>query len=393
LKRPNIFEYATKELSMDAMVCWLLECSRCYEDNVLMAVGKDFIKSFIFDSPKIKDEDIALLLTEKQYDKIDVFALISIESTIHPVIFENKTNTQLGETQFPDYCKKVLKRKDNSKTIKEWREKGEKEKYPKFPNEKIEGYIIYLLFKTGFVFPDEEEFFEEQKINMKDSFLKENKDKLIAEWRKIGHIIPFLKKHKGKDCLIDNYLEFLEKKVKDYHESYKYWKSEDTKRRNKSLSSHIGQMKLFEEIFSKYGRRDNSGPEEWSGFDLKETKVSDLIIIYKFMFRNRKGKQAFVFQQLCLDTNYKTINVKNEEAHETITSNYVKAEKMSEPITEELRKKYKNADKVFDDTSKRDAIIGKEIFRVYLDDDKEVFNEVCLFIKDFSEKFRVDWKN
>lgn len=52
LTRPNIFNYAKKELSQDAVICWLLECCHS-DDDKYRKIGIDFVR-FILDNENIK---------------------------------------------------------------------------------------------------------------------------------------------------------------------------------------------------------------------------------------------------------------------------------------------------------------------------------------------------
>ena len=98
MKRPNIFDYAQKELTQDAMVCWLLKC--CHSSDCKhKKIGIDFIK-FITDA---QTDDIELESNSpyNQYYHMDVYANVRINNKIHPIIFEDKTNTYLhGEQHF-----------------------------------------------------------------------------------------------------------------------------------------------------------------------------------------------------------------------------------------------------------------------------------------------------
>ena len=58
LTRPNIFNYAKKELSQDAVICWLLECCHS-DDDKYRKIGIDFVR-FILDNENIKEKDIEL---------------------------------------------------------------------------------------------------------------------------------------------------------------------------------------------------------------------------------------------------------------------------------------------------------------------------------------------
>ena len=100
LTRPNIFNYAKKELSQDAVICWLLECCHS-DDDKYRQIGIDFVR-FILDNENIKEKDIELEKDSprSQYKNMDVYANIRVGKTIIPVIFEDKTDTFLQITDF-----------------------------------------------------------------------------------------------------------------------------------------------------------------------------------------------------------------------------------------------------------------------------------------------------
>ena len=86
MNRPNIFNYATKELSQDAMICWFLECLNS-EDEEYRKLGLNFVR-FIFENEKIENAELFdETFPKTQYKKIDVYAEIVINGTVHPVIF------------------------------------------------------------------------------------------------------------------------------------------------------------------------------------------------------------------------------------------------------------------------------------------------------------------
>ena len=58
MNRPNIFDYAKKELSQDAMICWLLECCRS-GNGAYREIGHDFVR-FILDDESIAADEIEL---------------------------------------------------------------------------------------------------------------------------------------------------------------------------------------------------------------------------------------------------------------------------------------------------------------------------------------------
>jgi len=92
MKRPNIFKYAKRELSQDAMVCWLLACLHSSEFEYFK-IGLNFIR-FIFNDNTIQENEVIIESGSpyNQYSHMDVYAVICVRSKLYPIIFENKTN-------------------------------------------------------------------------------------------------------------------------------------------------------------------------------------------------------------------------------------------------------------------------------------------------------------
>ncbi len=111
MEQPNIFDYATGELSQDAFICYLL------------AFGKEEYKKEFPKEYKMAHAFLALcgiekeeiLKIRKQYLKIDVL----IETTNHLLIVEDKTGSKEHDDQIVRYVK-ALKETDlaKGKTIK-----------------------------------------------------------------------------------------------------------------------------------------------------------------------------------------------------------------------------------------------------------------------------------
>jgi len=117
LTRPNIFNYAKKELSQDAVICWLLECCHS-DDDKYRQIGIDFVR-FILDNENIKEKDIELEKDSprSQYKNMDVYANIRVGKTIIPVIFEDKTDTFLHDNQESKYIEKIEKNPEFSNKL------------------------------------------------------------------------------------------------------------------------------------------------------------------------------------------------------------------------------------------------------------------------------------
>ena len=106
-EKPNLFHYATSELSQDAFLCWLLRwanhgCAR--EDPALHATAVDFVLSILnkcghsceLDSGK----PIPLKVNPiKQYKFVDVLAEVDYGENQFAIVIEDKTNTTMHGKQ------------------------------------------------------------------------------------------------------------------------------------------------------------------------------------------------------------------------------------------------------------------------------------------------------
>ncbi len=102
--RPNLFDYATSELSQDAFLLWLgaWADSKNTEDNELHATAEDFISHLISMQYPDYSEKIESVSVEKQRNNIDVSYEVNNKFLI---IIEDKTNTGEHGKQLERYQK------------------------------------------------------------------------------------------------------------------------------------------------------------------------------------------------------------------------------------------------------------------------------------------------
>lgn len=97
---PNIFTYATKELSQDAFLCWLFcFADKQYKDSdfgELHRLAIELLKKFVDDH----NLEIKEIVVKKQENKIDIW--VEINSNLL-IIIEDKTNSQAGIGQLDKY--------------------------------------------------------------------------------------------------------------------------------------------------------------------------------------------------------------------------------------------------------------------------------------------------
>jgi hypothetical protein len=103
-KQPNLFQWATSELSQDAFLCWLIDWSHPVFKgvNTLLTYSS---KAFIDLLTENKIESIEKLEIKKQYKNIDIVVLINDK---HIILIEDKVNSKEHGEQLPRY-KSLLK--------------------------------------------------------------------------------------------------------------------------------------------------------------------------------------------------------------------------------------------------------------------------------------------
>lgn len=108
-QRPNLFKYGRKELSQDAMICWLLDwANKCYADvsPALHEAGQNFAKAlFGKHHNRPGPESICRVELEMQASSIDVLAWINGK---YALLIEDKTDSNEHSGQLERYHALVL---------------------------------------------------------------------------------------------------------------------------------------------------------------------------------------------------------------------------------------------------------------------------------------------
>ena len=109
---PNLFSYATSELSQDAFICWLLKWASPEYKNVngeLHACGTALLEAFLMDGRVMGS--IESVEIRKQYENIDILCIINNR---FPIIIEDKTNTSAHSGQLKRYNNLICSKKEFS---------------------------------------------------------------------------------------------------------------------------------------------------------------------------------------------------------------------------------------------------------------------------------------
>ena len=108
-QRPNLFKYGGKELSQDAMICWLLDwANECYADVCpdLHKAGRNFAEAlFCNKHERPGPKSIYKVELEQQASRIDVLVWINDE---YALLIEDKTDSNQHSGQLERYHKRVL---------------------------------------------------------------------------------------------------------------------------------------------------------------------------------------------------------------------------------------------------------------------------------------------
>lgn len=103
MTRPNLFNFATSELSQDAFLCWLLswaDPSHRDEDPALHKTAIGFLHA-LFDRAGCQcPEAITKVDVKQQYQNIDILAIVN---DAVPVLIEDKTHTKNHSGQLARY--------------------------------------------------------------------------------------------------------------------------------------------------------------------------------------------------------------------------------------------------------------------------------------------------
>lgn len=115
----NLFQYATKELSQDAFLCWSINWIN-YPGHPLCAYGKAMLDLFLGDKKLQQYYDVKIC---RQYKKIDVLVLFrDVAGKSYALIIEDKTNTSEHGNQMERYKEELLPaiKNDKDETIKQY---------------------------------------------------------------------------------------------------------------------------------------------------------------------------------------------------------------------------------------------------------------------------------
>lgn len=137
--RPNLFDYATSELSQDAFICWLVQWAHPrYRDTeaAMHRIGVQFFEKVFLEKGGRKCPEIKTIHIRRQYCHADVVVFINKENQedLHVVIIEDKTFTSDSPDQLKRYANRIRESVHNE--------------YPGWNSENIIG-VYYKIWDQG----------------------------------------------------------------------------------------------------------------------------------------------------------------------------------------------------------------------------------------------------
>lgn len=117
MNRPNLFDYATSELSQDALICWLLSWAAPKYKNAdkdLHQCAVNFIQAMFERHSKEPPSEFKKIEISKQDNNIDVLCIINGK---YAILIEDKTGTKNHSNQLVRYLEEVKKRNFKEKDI------------------------------------------------------------------------------------------------------------------------------------------------------------------------------------------------------------------------------------------------------------------------------------
>ena len=254
--KPNIFKYATKELSQDAVICWLIEWAYHHEPGYesLRECGQKFVEA-LFAKHDIK---VPQHLEKKpkvwtQDSNIDVLARIGD----YVLLVEDKTGTKDHSGQLNRYYKKVLEGSTQAGKVDN-------------------GNILPIYLKTG-----NQSFFDHLRIEHSSSHeidldagkIYPTPYKIFDRREFLNVVEPYYNK---THPMLDDFSDYLKCLDNDTH-SYKKWRENEQWEENswswqgffRELERHLV---VADRENSKVGFYNNSGNDYSS---LRESWKSD----------------------------------------------------------------------------------------------------------------------
>ena len=191
--RPNLFQYATSELSQDAMICWLIAWAGqdgTDGDQELRRCARRFVEALLNHKrgDRVRLGEVVTTEIRRQDNKIDVLALINEQ---YMLLIEDKTETGKHGDQLPKGYQAVISGKTDFKPVNE-------------------EYVRPIFFKRG------------------NQSLADDEEVEQCGYKTLGRsdLLRILKTYKGDNQILRDFRDYLAE-IEEDTEAYRGWSRDE----------------------------------------------------------------------------------------------------------------------------------------------------------------------
>lgn len=251
MSTPNIFSYATKELSQDAFICWLVACATEATGN-LRECGLEFVRALFQAGALDGTEGVPVLGPDGeliaphdgpcdvsdvckprlQHQKIDVYFYAKVDGKKVSFLIEDKVDTEAHGDQLPEYLNAVIQDEHKGDLIKP------------------------IYFKTGYMFNNERDDVEKNKYSV---FKAEDLKKFLDSHPKAVR----------ESEILHQYAEYLNDKMEARDTAQKNWGLKQDYVLWEFLRKLRGVLRKADDEWQCFlpcelsGEPDSEEPDEW----------------------------------------------------------------------------------------------------------------------------------
>ena len=197
--KPNLFDYATKELSQDAVICWLIEWSGAQpgdkSEQALRNLGRVFVEALLARHGVALAGEVRSTQIHQQNLGIDVLARVRDQETSHVLLIEDKTDADQHSDQLRRYHESVLKGDSALKSVHE-------------------SSVCSVFLKTG-----------NQSLNKDRHVERESTYKLFGR----RDFLEVLDRYPGRHPIVTDFREHLWRLETEFA-AYRHWSRPDDRR-------------------------------------------------------------------------------------------------------------------------------------------------------------------
>lgn len=242
----NLFSFATRELSQDAFLCWLINAIE-HSESSLAAAGVRLLNAMTGLS-KTHPKQYQNIDIYRQHQKIDVLVVFTDENGQHVLIVEDKTFSAEHDNQLKRYTQVIDGEIRKGACVDK--------KKPSFSPD-ARKHLCYL--KIG-DWTDEERFASEKRFDLPEGWSYQGIDS--------EQLLRILWEDRAAHCLIEMFVEYLsclQKKKQEIEARIDtMWKEAAS---SKVIESEYGQLYLARKLFPHRGMREISIPDGKPGFE------------------------------------------------------------------------------------------------------------------------------